>query len=134
MKSTSKLWAACGLAVFFSAGAEVEAANCALRSPDRQIYEMFPAATRYRTVEANVEAARERGWQAEVIDHFQISGVPGRNEPDAQQEINYPYLLDLIDELPFEGWVGCEYRPRAGTEEGLGWARPYGIEVGNGSG
>jgi hydroxypyruvate isomerase len=68
--------------------------------------------------------------QAEVIDHFQISGVPGRNEPDAQQEINYPYLLDLIDESPYEGWVGCEYRPRAGTVEGLGWARPYGIEAG----
>ena len=68
--------------------------------------------------------------QAKVIGHFQISGVPGRNEPDAQQEINYPYLLDLIDELPYDGWVGCEYRPRAGTVEGLGWARPYGIEAG----
>ena len=67
--------------------------------------------------------------QADVIGHFQISGVPGRNEPDAQQEIHYPYLLDLIDELPYEGWVGCEYRPRAGTVEGLGWARPYGIDA-----
>lgn len=63
----------------------------------------------------------------DVIGHFQISGVPGRHEPDAQQEVNYPYLLSLIDELGFDGWVGCEYRPRAGTLAGLDWARPYGI-------
>ena len=65
--------------------------------------------------------------QFDVIGHFQISGVPGRNEPDARQEINYPFLLSLIDEMRFDGWVGCEYRPRAGTLAGLNWARPYGV-------
>ncbi len=65
--------------------------------------------------------------QFDVIGHVQISGVPGRNEPDDRQEINYPFLLSMIDELGFEGWVGCEYRPRAGTLEGLGWAQPYGL-------
>ena len=63
----------------------------------------------------------------DIISHFQIGGVPGRNEPDETQEINYSYLLDFVDDLGFEGWVGCEYRPRAGTVEGLGWAAPYGI-------
>jgi hydroxypyruvate isomerase len=42
-------------------------------------------------------------------------------------EINYPYLFDLLDELGYRGWVGCEYRPREGTVQGLGWARAYGI-------
>ena len=65
--------------------------------------------------------------QLDVIGHVQISGVPGRFEPDAEQEINYPYILSLLDELGFDGWVGCEYRPRAGTLAGLDWARPYGI-------
>ena len=65
--------------------------------------------------------------QLDVIGHVQISGVPGRFEPDAEQEINYPYMLSLLDELGFDGWVGCEYRPRAGTLAGLDWARPYGI-------
>ena len=65
--------------------------------------------------------------QLDVIGHIQISGVPGRFEPDAEQEINYPYMLSLLDELGFDGWVGCEYRPRAGTLAGLDWARPYGI-------
>ena len=69
----------------------------------------------------------------DLIGHIQISGVPGRNEPDDQQEINYPFLLSKIDELGYDGWVGCEYRPRAGTLAGLSWAWPYGIvnEVGN---
>lgn len=61
-----------------------------------------------------------------VTGHIQISNVPGRHEPDAG-EINYPYLLDLIDSLGYDGYVGCEYRPRTTTLEGLGWARRYGI-------
>lgn len=67
--------------------------------------------------------------QRDVIGHFQIAGVPGRAEPNAEQEINYPFLLSLIDRLGFDVWVGCEYWPRAGTAEGLGWARPYGIDA-----
>jgi hydroxypyruvate isomerase len=63
----------------------------------------------------------------DVIGHVQIAGVPHRQEPDQAQEVNYAYLLDLVDSLGYEGWVGCEYRPRAGTLEGLAWARPYGI-------
>jgi len=58
------------------------------------------------------------------VGHVQVAGVPGRNEPDAG-EINYPFLFDLLDELGYGGWIGCEYRPRAGTSEGLGWARPW---------
>jgi len=42
-------------------------------------------------------------------------------------EINYPYLFALLDELGYDGWVGCEDRPRNGTLEGLGWAAQYGI-------
>lgn len=58
------------------------------------------------------------------IGHIQIAGVPERHEPDLG-EVNYPYLFDVIDGLGYDGWIGCEYRPRAGTSAGLGWARPY---------
>ena len=58
-----------------------------------------------------------------VIDHIQIAGVPGRHEPDGSQEINYPHLFKLMDEIGYPGWVGCEYRPRAGTVEGLRWLK-----------
>ena len=58
--------------------------------------------------------------------HIQIAGVPERHEPD-QGEINFAYLFDLLDELGYGGWIGCEYRPKAGTLAGLGWARRWGI-------
>ena len=58
------------------------------------------------------------------IGHIQIAGVPERHEPDLG-EINYPYLFGLMDELGYAGWVGCEYRPKAGTSAGLGWARDW---------
>jgi hydroxypyruvate isomerase len=58
------------------------------------------------------------------IGHIQIAGVPERQEPDIG-EINYPYLFRLMDELGYDGWVGCEYRPRGKTSDGLGWAKPW---------
>jgi len=68
------------------------------------------------TIEANIRLTR----------HVQIAGVPGRHEPTVG-EINYPYLFDLLDSLGYQGWIGCEYRPRGNTWEGLGWAARYGI-------
>ncbi len=64
-----------------------------------------------------------------LIRHLQVAGVPGRCEPDAEGggDIDYPALFDAIDGLGYRGWIGCEYRPRRGTLEGLGWARAYGI-------
>jgi hydroxypyruvate isomerase len=59
-----------------------------------------------------------------IIGHVQIASVPSRNEPDGE-ELNYPYLFAELDRLGYGGFVGCEYRPRAGTVEGLGWFAPY---------
>lgn len=56
------------------------------------------------------------------IGHIQIAGVPERHEPDTG-EVNYGYLFRLLDELGYDGWVGCEYRPARGTVEGLGWMK-----------
>ena len=62
------------------------------------------------------------------LQHVQIAGVPGRHEPDVG-EINYPFIFDLLDELGYQGWIGCEYRPRTTTLVGLGWAAAYGISA-----
>lgn len=56
------------------------------------------------------------------VGHIQIAGVPTRNEPDVG-EVNYPYLYRLLDELGYDGWIGCEYRPAGKTAEGLEWMR-----------
>jgi hydroxypyruvate isomerase len=56
------------------------------------------------------------------IGHIQISGVPGRSEPDAG-ELDHRTVLAAIDRLGWTGYVGCEYRPRTTTAEGLGWIK-----------
>jgi len=61
-----------------------------------------------------------------VIGHVQIAAVPGREEPD-QGEVNHVNVLAALDRLGYAGWVACEYRPKGRTEDGLGWARPYGV-------
>jgi 2-dehydrotetronate isomerase len=61
-----------------------------------------------------------------VIGHVQIAAVPSRAEPD-EGEINYPAVFDALDRLGYKGWVGCEYKPRGRTEDGLGWGRRYGL-------
>ena len=65
-----------------------------------------------RTIEANLDR----------IAHIQIADNPGRHEPGTG-EINYPFLYEHIDRIGYKGWVGAEYKPKAGTEAGLGWLR-----------
>jgi hydroxypyruvate isomerase len=54
------------------------------------------------------------------ISHVQLADNPGRNEPGTG-EINYPFLFRYLDQIGYRGWVGCEYKPRTTTAEGLGW-------------
>jgi hydroxypyruvate isomerase len=58
------------------------------------------------------------------IAHVQIADNPGRNEPGTG-EIHHPFLLELLDKEGYKGYVGCEYKPKGKTDEGLGWAKPY---------
>jgi hydroxypyruvate isomerase len=64
----------------------------------------------------------------EHIGHVQVAGVPDRHEPD-DGEVNYRHIFRLLDEMGYRGWVGCEYRPRAGTEAGLGWIKALAPDV-----
>ena len=63
-----------------------------------------------RTIEANLD----------LIGHIQIADNPGRHEPGTG-EINYPFLFGHLDAIGYRGWVGCEYKPKAATLDGLGW-------------
>ncbi|MCS0612842.1 hydroxypyruvate isomerase [Massilia kyonggiensis] len=55
-----------------------------------------------------------------LIRHIQLADVPGRHEPGTG-EINFPFLFRTLDELGYDGWVGCEYIPLGDTVAGLGW-------------
>ena len=67
-----------------------------------------------RTVEENLD----------VIGHIQIADNPGRHEPGTG-EVNYWFFLDHLDDIGYEGWVGCEYAPATTTEANLGWLAEY---------
>ena len=67
-----------------------------------------------RTIEANLA----------LIPHMQLADNPGRNEPGTG-EINYPFLFEHIDRIGYKGWIGCEYRPKTSTAEGLGWVQGF---------
>ncbi len=60
------------------------------------------------------------------IAHIQLADNPGRFEPGTG-EINYRFLFDFIDRIGYQGWIGCEYKPRAGTVAGLGWRAAHGV-------
>jgi hydroxypyruvate isomerase len=74
--------------------------------------------------EGDVLKKLERHWPA--IGHIQIAAVPSRAEPD-EGEIAYDRVLREIDRLGYAGWVGCEYKPRADTNAGLGWIKAMGL-------
>ncbi len=54
------------------------------------------------------------------IAHIQLADNPGRNEPGTG-EINYRFLFQHIDRIGYQGWIGCEYKPKTTTAAGLGW-------------
>lgn len=63
------------------------------------------------------------------VGHIQVGNVPGRHEPGTG-EIHFPWLLQEIEALGWQHWIGCEYTPSGPTLETLGWAAPYGIGAG----
>ena len=52
-----------------------------------------------------------------MIGHVQIASVPSRNEPDGE-ELNFSFLFKELDRLGYNGFLGCEYRPRGKTSTG----------------
>jgi hydroxypyruvate isomerase len=59
-----------------------------------------------------------------LIAHIQVADAPARNEPGTG-EIAWDHVFRRIDELGYDGWVGCEYRPAHNTVSGLSWRDRY---------
>ena len=59
-----------------------------------------------------------------ITGHIQIASIPSRHEPSGE-ELNYAFLFAELDRLGYDGFIGCEYNPRAGTLAGLDWFAPY---------
>lgn len=63
-----------------------------------------------------------------LIGHVQLAAVPSRAEPD-EGEIAYKAVFAELDRLGYDGWIGCEYRPRGDTDEGLRWTSTLGVSL-----
>lgn len=60
----------------------------------------------------------------DYIGHYHTGGVPGRNEINDSQELNYPAIVKAIHETGFQGYIAQEYLPTyedklKALEEGL---------------
>lgn len=64
----------------------------------------------------------------DVIGHIQIAAVPSRAEPD-EGEVDYAAIFRELEALKYDGFIGCEYMPRAGVEEGLVWVKKLGVSL-----
>jgi hydroxypyruvate isomerase len=92
--------------------------DAAGRANLRLQYDFFQMHLAGENLAANLRALLPR------IGHLQLADAPGRHEPGTGQ-IDYAALLPLIDALGYQGAVGCEYTPLAGTIAGLDWARNW---------
>jgi hydroxypyruvate isomerase len=100
---------------FLSSQAEAHAIRDAVGEPNLQVQLDFYHA---QIVEGDLAMSLRKHFAG--VGHVQIASVPERHEPD-EGEVNYAWLFRLLDEMGYDGWVGCEYRPRGRTEDGLGW-------------
>ncbi len=99
--------------------AEAHAIRAAVGAPNLKVQMDFYHA---QIVEGDLSMTLRKHFDG--IGHIQIASVPDRHEPD-EGEVSYPHLFRLLDELGYAGWIGCEYRPRARTEDGLAWFQAY---------
>lgn len=77
-------------------------------------------------MEGDVEAAiAEFGPLAR---HYQCADPPDRGEPSTTT-LDYARLFQLIDASGYQGWIGCEYKPRGATLDGLDWLQACGVTL-----
>jgi hydroxypyruvate isomerase len=105
---------------YLNTQAQSYAACCAVNLPNIKMQLDF-----YHTqiMEGDLETKLRK--YAPCWGHMQVASVPKRNEPDSG-EVNFPYLFRVLDEVGYDGWVGCEYRPAGKTLDGLAWLKAVG--------
>ena len=62
------------------------------------------------------------GNRVGLIGHVQAADLPGRNQPGSGQ-IPWSNVLQLLHERGYDGPIGLEYRPTAGSAESLAHSR-----------
>jgi hydroxypyruvate isomerase len=78
----------------------------------------------YHAQRTEGELAGTLSAQLARIGHIQVADNPGRHEPGTG-EIACDFLFAHLDRIGWDGWIGAEYVPAAGTAEGLAWLRRW---------
>jgi len=73
-------------------------------------------------IHGNIINNIERYWS--IIKHVQIASVPGRNEPGTG-ELDDNRILNVINNMQYQGWIGCEYTPQNATTAPVNWLSTY---------
>ena len=58
----------------------------------------------------------------DIIGHFHLADVPGRHEPETGT-IDYPSIISQINALPYDGYIGLEYRATKADEDTMGFLK-----------
>lgn len=98
-------------------------ATCILKSVNSDHLRLMVDIFHLQQICGNVTRSLET--LAEHIGHVQIAQVPNRHEPDEAGELNYDYILRVLKEQGYHDWIGCEYKPKTTTIEGLKWLQKY---------
>lgn len=78
----------------------------------------------YHTHMMGGDVVAEFAKYRKILGHVQVSDVPGRHEPGSG-EIDFEAFFGALDAAEYDGWVGCEYRPKGKTVAGLGWLKRF---------
>ena len=56
----------------------------------------------------------------DIIGHFHVADAPGRHEPGTGK-VDYVKIIDEIEKLSYNGYIGLEYRATKPDSETLGF-------------
>jgi len=74
----------------------------------------------YHRAKMHSDVLAEIAEYVSLTRHYQCAAPRDRGEPD-RQDLDYQAVFQTIDASGFDGWIGCEYRPRGRSEDGLVW-------------
>lgn len=108
---------------FYSTAAE---GATVIEEADRPNIKLMFDAYHVGVSEHDVVAKLERYFP--IVGHVQIAAVPSRAEPD-EGIYDFRAFFAALERLGYDGWIGAEYKPRASTDEGLGWVETLGVTL-----
>jgi len=74
----------------------------------------------FHTANAGIDPAALLRRYGQIIGHVHLADHPGRHEPGSGT-VDFAAIRQALDEIGYEGYLGCEYVPAVSTEAGLGW-------------